>query len=270
MVIRVLLDVSEGSLETGFRITMRIGESGKPYHLDRPGSFPPAPHLLKTLRQWQSQYQAWGDCHRWRAIEVPPQIIQVSTLESLRQAQDEFQNTFQDWLYSRPLAELREQIVLTLATRPEQSARLILQTTHRDLQRLPWHLWSLFDLFPNLDFTLHAGHAPPSRILRGPVRVLAIIGGSQGLNTSPDLQALTLLPNCRLTLLEQPTRQVLCDRLHDGIWDVLYFAGHSQSSDDNSQCRIYINETDFFSPESLCHAIQTAIAKGLQLAILNS
>jgi branched-chain amino acid transport system substrate-binding protein len=269
MVKRVLLDVAEGNLETGFRITLRIGESSKPYHLEQQGQFPPAPQLLTALRQWQQEYQGWGDSHRWRAIEVPPQVIQVSTLESLQQSEKDFLNVFLKWVETPEFLKLH----LTIARQvgDQETARLILHTTDSTLQHLPWHLWSLFtNHCQGLDLTLSAGHAPLVRPIRGPVRALVIIGGAENLDTNPDLQALKRLPNCNSVLLFQPTLKELRARLHDERWDILYFAGHSNSSEDHSQCRIYVNEVEFFSPEGLYNALKMAIAKGLQLAIFNS
>ncbi len=53
-------------------------------------------------------------------------------------------------------------------------------------------------------------------------------------------------------------------------WDILFFAGHSSSSQERTTGQIYINQTDKLNLEELRYGLKQAIANGLKIAIFNS
>ncbi len=55
---------------------------------------------------------------------------------------------------------------------------------------------------------------------------------------------------------------------HD--WDILFFAGHSASFADGDVGEIYLNQTESLTISQLKNALNTAISKGLNIAIFNS
>ncbi len=66
----------------------------------------------------------------------------------------------------------------------------------------------------------------------------------------------------------EPKRQDLGDRLWEKPWDILFFAGHSETEDDRG--RIYLNPDDSLTLNELWYSLSQAVTRGLQLAIFNS
>ena len=66
----------------------------------------------------------------------------------------------------------------------------------------------------------------------------------------------------------EPDRQQLNDRLWETTWDILFFAGHSETY--RNQGRIFLNPTDSLTLSELRYGLRKAIDQGLQLAIFNS
>jgi CHASE2 domain-containing sensor protein len=99
------------------------------------------------------------------------------------------------------------------------------------------------------------------------VRILAILGNSTGIDLETDRKLLENLPNSETVFLVEPQRNELNNYLWQQ-WDILFFAGHSETADDIG--RIYINKTDSLTIEELKYGLKKAIALGLQLAIFNS
>jgi hypothetical protein len=72
--------------------------------------------------------------------------------------------------------------------------------------------------------------------------------------------------------LVEPDRQALNDQLWAQNWDILFFAGHSQSrSLEHGTCGyLQINAEEQLTIAQLRHGLRKAIGQGLQLAIFNS
>ena len=100
------------------------------------------------------------------------------------------------------------------------------------------------------------------------IRILAILGNSEGINVQKDRNLLEKLPGAATTFLVEPQRQELNDQLWEQSWDLLFFAGHSQREGEKG--RIYLNQTDSFTIDELSEALKKAVEGGLQLAIFNS
>jgi CHASE2 domain-containing sensor protein len=97
---------------------------------------------------------------------------------------------------------------------------------------------------------------------------LAILGNSQGIQLERDRQLLERLPHAEVEFLVEPDRQQLSDHLWSAAWDILFFAGHSQTEGESG--RIYINQTDSLTLSELKYGLRQASDRGLQLAIFNS
>jgi hypothetical protein len=150
--------------------------------------------------------------------------------------------------------------------------RVIIQTNERQLRELPWHLWKFFESFPNAEIVFGSPEFQgrlKSPTPSGKVRILAILGNNTGIDLESDRQLLNKLSGVDLHFLNEPNRQQLNDALWDTKgWDILFFAGHSQTEGDIG--RIYINRNQSLTITELKHALKTSIARGLQLTIFNS
>ena len=266
----IVMDVVEGNFDRGFPVALRIGQVGKPHTVEFRGRLPAAPELPQLYERWQTAYYNWGATHRWwRArMDFPPQITNVSQWDDCTQAAQTLQQALKEWFDRSDLRDLREQILIEV--RRSDRARLVMQTHDPWLRRLPWHLWSLLERLPQLEIALSAQYTAASRRLSHPVKILAVLGNSEGIDIQADPALLERLPHAKVVRLVEPTRQVLNDCLFEQHWDILFFAGHSHSAASGETGYLWINETDRLTPSELKFALRRAVQNGLQLAIVNS
>ena len=83
-----------------------------------------------------------------------------------------------------------------------------------------------------------------------------------------DLEILNSLEDVEAKVLIQPQRQELYHLLWEESWDIVFFAGHSETI--KQQGVIYLNHDDVLTIGDLKFALKKAIYQGLQLAIFNS
>ncbi|NER33788.1 MAG: CHASE2 domain-containing protein [Oscillatoria sp. SIO1A7] len=282
-----------GDLEQGFEATLKIGEEGKSPDSETVAKLPPHPELLHFYREWQEEYSRWL-AKRGRIKTPKAQKTQVSTRECLEKA-DRVRRSLNNWLKHYSFSPIREQWLrsASLSDKSERSqqaekqpVQVLLRLRHSnpetlvDLRRIPWHLWELIESDRAIEIVLSSPESskparPKTPTLRERVRILAILGNSQGISIEEDLGILQKLPDAELTVLEQPLRSEINDELWAKPWDIIFFGGHSETR--GAAGRIYINENinEQDSPEYLAiadlkHALQKAIDSGLQIAIFNS
>ena len=267
---KVILNLGTGTLMKGCESV--IGEiltDGQPYPVRFTGKLPPAPKLAALQQQWQQLYYQRNQ----------DQILRIHLLdtEGFRYSESDFGKTSQqladelnNWLNSEAFRSVDQ--VLRTELRRTDDVQLILETQDPQIRRLPWHLWQLCDDYPHVELTFGASdwrtlsEALPNT---HKTRVLATFGNSEGLDLQTDLATLSQLPNTDLTVLEAPS----IHQLHDALWqpegwDVFFFAGHSQTQDD--QGIIDLNHRDRLTIDQIKHALGKAIANGLKIAIFNS
>ena len=157
---------------------------------------------------------------------------------------------------------------------PSDEIRVLIRTSQTRLKKLPWHLWDLVDKdYPKAEITLsfteleqvEVSHRPSHR---NKLKILSILGDSDGIDIEKDRQLLKDFPGVSTTFLVQPKRQDINNQLWKQPWNILFFAGHSKTEGDTG--RIYINAIDSFTIAELKYALKNAVKNGLQLAIFNS
>ncbi|MGF1538762.1 MAG: substrate-binding domain-containing protein [Elainellaceae cyanobacterium] len=258
----VVLKVGSGSFAQGFPVTLQIGSEGKLPEVEKTGTLPAEPDLPHLYARWQTVYSQLGGTR----IHVPPQTTNVSYLTTCETAAQALEQSLERWFNRIEIRDLKECIQEEIHR--DEDARIVLQTRDDILQRLPWHLWSLIAKRPNLELILSSEYGPPCPPLNRPVRILAILGNSDGINPQKDWEALKQLPNATFTLLQQPRRQDLNEALWQQPWDILFFAGHGSHAATGGE--IFINETESLSLSQLQYALKAAVGSGLKLAIFNS
>ena len=95
---------------------------------------------------------------------------------------------------------IREKWLEKLA--PGDDIRILIQTKDLRLQKLPWHLWDLLERYPKAEIALSAPiYEEVSRIAttNERVKILAILGDSQGIDTQADRAILENLPNADIS-----------------------------------------------------------------------
>jgi CHASE2 domain-containing sensor protein len=280
--------MSEGDFDQGFSVVLQIGEernhalpvasSTLPPMVDRgisyrpfaevTGRLPANPDLLTCYQRWQQLYQRLG--MRSRLGAPTQQETNVSLTKDFERSTDEFGDRFNQWLTADPFRPIRETWLEHLS--PSEPIRVILQTPDPWLRRFPWHVWDVLQRYAQAEIALSAPvyqYVSHPVALAPQVRILAILGNSQGIDVEADRRILEQLPQAQVEFVVEPDRQTLTDLLWNHTWDILFFAGHSTSQDENIG-RIFINQTDSLTIEKLRYALQQSVNRGLQIAMFNS
>jgi DNA polymerase III delta prime subunit len=263
----VILSLEKEDFQQGFPAKLQIGLEGESLSAPINGYLPPNPKIPNYYRSWQSAYHT-HIVGTPRLDKPKAQKSQFSTGEINAQAEN-LTITMNQWLNSQEFSLIREELVLSL--KPDDEVRFIIQAPTIQLQQLPWHLWDLFKDYPLAEIALSApnyGQVSSAKKSRNKVRILAILGNSKGINTEKDRELLEQLPGVETVVLSQPSRKQINHHLLKYSWDILFFAGHSQT--EGKSGRIYINKTDSLTINELREPLEKAINKGLKLAIFNS
>lgn len=291
-----------GDLESqGFNVTLEIGPEYLRPEVEITAYLPPNPELATHLQDhWLKQYRSLGtpystkfikaldlsshpsqqrqeeSPHRELICRIKPKAIKYnasvkSWVAECRKSGEKLRDRLQTWLESeqfRPLDKrLREELDR------DESIRFLIRTENASLQKLPWHLWDVFERYPQAEVAL--SHLQVEKIQQlkvanstATVKILAILGHSQGIDIERDKQLLERLPNSEIVFLVEPERQEVHKKLWEQPWDIIFFAGHSET--DGEIGRIYINQTESLTIDELWYALKKAVERGLQLAIFNS
>ncbi|WP_235110673.1 CHASE2 domain-containing protein [Acaryochloris sp. 'Moss Beach'] len=268
----VVLRMGEGSFTQGFPVTLQVGKENDRPSTEIVGFLPPNPNIPQYYQGWQTAYLNLGLTTR---LDAPTEQLTNIDWQELQinceQAAQTLHHALDQWLLADTFRPVRDKWLEQLSL--QDHIRIILQTDNPQLQRLPWHQWELLTRYPFAELVLSAptyeGIQRQSSSTTG-IKILAILGSSQGINTQADQGLLNQLPNANVTFLVEPQRQELTDQLWDQNWDILFFAGHSHSSNPCDTGHICLNAHETLNINQLKYALQQAISKGLQLAIFNS
>ncbi len=280
----VVLNLGSGNLLSGFpQVTTQLRTGASSFPAQFVGSLPPAPGLVELFQYWQAIYRSL--CNRpWLCSRVllEEDGLEVDKAGITNVSQADFNAVCQQlsadlntWLNSQGFLRIEQQLRSNL--HPTENVRIILETNDEWLRRLPWHQWDWFQDYPKADIAfsqLEYRHVLPvsSESSRNKLRVLAILGNSQGIDIDAEVQFLQGLQDVETNFLVNPSRQQFNAHLWDSQgWDILFFAGHSQTEGQTG--RLYINEdptNNSITIKQLEEALKAAIEQGLKLAIFNS
>ncbi|MGK7880486.1 MAG: CHAT domain-containing protein [Crocosphaera sp.] len=262
----------DGTLELGLQVNLAIAPEAKTREVEVSGSLPAAPELQETYNLWQYYYRNLDATSRISAKKITYDgSIQKNRTESLRLV-SQLKKQLNDWLNSPQFQPIWRKIIEKVL--PEETIRILIRTTDKKLRKLPWHLWELLEKYPYAEIALAANDYEKIKsnntTTEGEnISILAILGDSKGINIEEDKQILSnTLTNAEITFLCEPNREEVSEELWNNKWDILFFAGHSQTEVETG--RIYINSKDSLSLEELSYALKKAVNRGLKLAIFNS
>ncbi len=275
----------DGDLEQqGFRVNLEICQEAESPDGDRfpsrplieaSGYLPCSPILAEQLQKhWLENYRNAGLLNqRLNPKRIFCGRLPDSALQQCRDSAEKLRTHLEAWLDAetfRPIDKRLREIL-----NRDEVARLLLRTDDRHLQKLPWHLWDLLERYPNAECAISAQQqiehpvqpltvvSPSSR-----VRILAILGHGDSIDVEADRQILKALPDAETLFLVEPNRQQLTDQLWEQSWDIIFFAGHSETEGDAG--RIFINADESLTIDELWYALRKAVERGLTLAIFNS
>ncbi|NJM69378.1 MAG: CHASE2 domain-containing protein [Scytonema sp. RU_4_4] len=272
----VVINLGSGDLQSGCpNVTAQISQGViYRYPTKCTGSLPPAPEIDQTYRHWQLLYREFyreRSAPPTRAITIEPSgVTHFSELEFTDLSQ-RLKLQFNAWLNSESFLPIDRKLSRELD--PSDEVRVIIETNDGSLRRLPWHLWNFFEDYPQAEVALSVQEygrvKPQSQTPVGTIRILAILGNRDGIDLQADRKLLEAVPSAVPMFLEEPHHWELDEHLWDQQgWDILFFAGHSQTEEDTG--RIYINPTDSLTINQLRNALKKAISRGLKLVIFNS
>ncbi len=275
---RIVIKIGSGSIETGYIATVQIGEEGTTPRVETQAHLLPAPDLPDLYQRWRQSYWLLGSSYRLEAHSGATNISNTLQVANCRAASRDLRDRLHQWLNSDAFRPIREKLLEQL--NPEDTIRILLQTQDPLLQRLPWYELQFLERYRRAEVGIGSLDYqqvtyPGTRSEK--VRILAVLGDTTGLNTQTDQALLNTLPNADIHFLTEPSREIFNQRLWDASgWDILFFAGHSNSSlDSRPECEegngeISLNATDKLTIPQLKHALKKAIERGLNTAIFNS
>jgi CHASE2 domain-containing sensor protein len=282
----IVINLGIGDLHSGCaNVIAQVSTRGQ-YSMQYVGSLPPAPELEQLYRRWQLLYREFYRSHHapsaTRAITISSGGVTHFSAVEFGDLAQQLRRQLNHWLNAEAFHSIDRK--LSRLFDPTEPIRVTIQTNDPILRRLPWHLWNFFEDFPLAEVTLSVAEyervmAPPSST--GAVRILAVLGDSHQLNLQADRQAIEALPNADPVFLTEPSYAELHEHLWDERgWDILFFAGHSQTESqilsfadsqmESETGRIYINAQESLTLEQVRNALKRAIQRGLKLAIFNS
>jgi WD40 repeat protein len=286
MIHSVVINLGIGNLYNGFPVvTVGLWELNNPRPQQFVGSLPPAANLMELYRSWRLMYQNICDCLATSSIrnfddddelEIDESDITNVSVVDFYDLSEELKRNINSWLESPGINNLSRKLRALL--NPADEIRIIIETQDNIIQKLPWHCCNFFQDYPHseISFSRTEYKRTPrlqlSEVNRNKLRILAILGNSQGIDLEQERIFLQSLPDSEVEFVVKPSRQEFNDKLWDSQgWDMLFFAGHSQTEQETGI--IYINENptnNSLTIEQLAEALKAAIEKGLQLAIFNS
>lgn len=260
----------DGDVDRGFRVMLEIGSETERPGTEMIGNLPPAPEIAELYRSWQLTYRSLGQATRVlkaKGVKIFGSLKQLK--QECRDQAEKLRDRFNTWLKDESFLPLREKWLEKVSTSDE--VRVLIRADNYQVWQLPWHQWDLLEHynFAEIGFSTLESEPPlKTSTRRGKVRILAILGNSEGIHVEEDRQQLENLPGAATTFLVEPQRQVLNDQLWEQFWDILFFAGHSKTEGERG--RIHLNQTDSLTLDELKYGLKKAVAGGLNLAIFNS
>jgi Tfp pilus assembly protein PilF len=262
----------DGDLQTeGFRVSLEIGLEGYYPQIEINGFLPPFPELANRYYDWQEKYKSIESMTRLK----PRQVIYSGSIdEQIRQtfnAGGIFGDRFNKWLDSEGFCKINHRLREEFCR--QDFIRVLIQTDNQELWKFPWHLWNFFNLYPNAEVALSSvNYEKPKTSFtnaeKSKLRILAILGYSRGIDIETDRNLISNITNAETVFLVEPRRCDINDQLWEQSWDIIFFAGHSETKGKTG--RIYINPTESLTVAELCFALGRAVESGLKLAIFNS
>ncbi len=267
---KIIINLGRGNLQDGcHNVVVQLLDNYGRCLQQLNGDLPRAPKLASLYQQWKSSYLAFYQAKSLRISLIESEGMRYSEGD-FKQVCQKFGQEFNNWLASNSFAAIEKNLRSNLA--PKQSIQITVMAADLMLQQLPWHLWHFIDDYHNTEiaFSPLDWHAiKQSTPVRSQVRILAILGDSDGLDLQQDLQSLNALPNSELVILVEPQFRQLNEYLWQSQgWDILLFSGHSQTNRDTGI--IYLNDSESITIAQLKNSLNIAIANGLQIAIFNS
>lgn len=270
----IKIQVLESS-NSKFHVTVTQSEVGEDSLIT---SLPAIPIELKSsLKRWKLGYYDIGSVREvCSSLRIQP--VSAITSSELYQYRNSIKLSFNQWLDTSN--ELREYLIRVASQlrSKHQDIRILLDIPNSTLYYFPWQEWNLFENhFPQSEIAIRVKGKRDEKIQPivkcWKVRILVVIGNSEGINPEQDLEIIKQLEKkgAKIDILENPSREKLRDAFKtEPGYHLFIFAGHSQSNEDGTIGWLELNKEDILTISSFKDNFKRAIDRGLQLAIFNS
>jgi ABC-type phosphate transport system substrate-binding protein len=270
--------------EEGFFVTLTQDRD----RLEIEGFLPFVPEQLQlALQQWQSIYRELDRSRSLLSVETEFRILPRSVQNvSYWEYTNLVKLQLNSWLNNKnpQWQAIRESLIAIANQLHQQSDRevqIIIDTQNIELRRLPWQEWDLVEkYYPHSEIaftTLKLNQVPVKKntlhLDNDKVKILIVVGKSEGINTKSDLEVIRQLEEkgATVTCLLQPSLKDFSEKLWQECGhDIFIFTGHSSSQEDGQIGWIEINDRENIAIAQFKDAFKQAIDRGLQLAIFNS
>lgn len=173
--------------------------------------------------------------------------------------------------------EIRDRLDSSNLLQNDSRPEIYIQYDDPDIAQIPLHRWKVLDSL-EVEPVFSKFNVKPcdhSYTNRKKPRILIILGnaynhGEDNLDLQADIELWkdNSLPNVEIIPITPLNYGDIGSQLWDQDWDILYFAGHSDT--ENGDTLIELNNEFKISFSQLQESIQTAVKNGLKLAIFNS
>ena len=261
----------DGNFSEGFRVSLEISKDGERPHFEFSDNLllPPIPILPEVYQDWCKSYRSL-DGYRIKFDEQQISNVRFQSLiQECHQKTESIKQHLITWLQAESFQLIKEKCLTQLNSNDE--VRFIIRAQEMQLRKLPWHLWDLFAYYPHAEVALSSLSSERlPRQYRPHVRILIILGNSEGINVVQDEKLLKdLCQQAEIIVLNEPSQSELNEHLWDEVgWDILFFSGHSRT--ESTKGRIFLNATESLTMGDLREGLKTSTERGLQLAFFNS
>lgn len=268
--------------EAGLRVILEIKENHRAI-LQTEGRLPANPELADRLEDhWLEKYRKIPEVCASRALQAKGVKIRSRmsvlkrSIQECKESEQVLRDRVNQWLddpsFSKTANSLRDYL------KPDEAIRFIVRPEDNLLYKLPWDCWQLIEsrtfaqsAFGGQQFARPA--IPPGNRNKEKVKILVILGNRDGLkNLEKEKQLFdNFHPQAEVKFLDEPNSGELKDDLWEQNWDIIFFAGHSETKEDRGVISINPKEKLTLDEESqLWLGLKTAVERGLQLVIFNS
>lgn len=268
---QVRLELDGELTDAGFRVTLEIRDDWSPHAITLKRSLPASADLAALLEHhWQRRYRTLGAPYRIKTKRVIHKGTFSRRWEECKLSAGQLQESFNQWLQSESFQPIYKRLQQEL--HPREEIHFLIRSNNSLVHKLPWSAWELFEDYPKAEPALSPVDFEPVAIAptgtTDRVNVLVILGHSAGIDVTKDMSIIQQLPHVEPTFLIEPKRTEISDELWNQPWDIIFFAGHSVTEDE--QGVIYINPDESITVDDLWLGLRQAVRRGLQLAIFNS
>ncbi len=276
MMKEIIIRLGTGTIQDGFNnVTVEL-KSAKVTRWEDRTYLPPNPELQQLLNQWQLLYPATIQMYA-PGMTLSPVVFDTDTVtnvstQDLVELNHNLRTAINNWLNFSDFSRIDRR----LRTDSNIADRLLVIIVSEQLQiwQLPWHFWDLFSTYPHATEVFAKPRVTDVRHIKsqrnGKVNILTLSG--RDLNLTLDLPFLKTLPQSHSQPLETTSAYEISERLNKSQpWDILIFNGHGDTIQYQSfrDGVIYLDNDTPLEISRLKTEIQTAVDRGLQIAIFN-